>query len=329
MTTTPPRWTCGCCFDHHYDYTSIDVNKFKMCTTCVKGMFERAIKHEIDYPAIMMSTELHPKHFDHIISSEFVESYVQREKEYKCPTSSRAYCKHFTPGGGKESNVEACGKFVGPLRREEKEVVLIVASCGGCSRLTCLKCGVALTSIELSPVHGCEKRITEDKIAETEEIERAFAGLELGKDFQRCPNEPCSRPIQLGEACNHLTCTYCQTSFCFVCGTLQEEGSGHRFRGGCPRYNLPGESNARYDGDGDGGSDGDDGMDWGARSIQGGWGVASRNVSPVRARAESADGWGWRPPSPTPSVREANMVDTLVAVRERRRRRAIENGAWD
>ncbi|KAK3654199.1 hypothetical protein LTR56_004254 [Elasticomyces elasticus] len=318
MTTTPPRWTCACCFDHHNDYTSIDVNKFKMCTTCVKGMFERAIKHEIDYSAIVTLTELHPKHFDHIISSEFVERYVQREKEYKCPTSSRAYCKHFTLGGSKESNAEACGKFVGPLRQEEKEVVLIVASCGGCSRLTCLKCGVELTSIEQSPAHDCEKRITEAKIAETEEIERAFAGLELGKDFQRCPNEPCSRPIQLGEACNHLTCTYCQTSFCFVCGTLQEEGSDHWFRGGCPRYNLPGESNAGYDGEGGYGGDG-----WGG-------GTPSPPPSPViRARAASNAGWGndGRAQSPTPSMREADTVNTLVAARERRRR-AIENGAW-
>ncbi|KAK3632959.1 hypothetical protein LTR56_016007 [Elasticomyces elasticus] len=307
MTTTPPRWRCGCCLDHHNDYTSIVVNKFKMCTTCVKVMFERAIKHEIDYPATMMSTELHPKHFDHIISAEFVERYVQREKEYKCPTNSRAYCKHLTTGGGDDCVRKVCGKFVGPLRQEEKEIVLVVASCGDCSKLTCLKCGVALNSIEESPSHGCEKHIEEARQAEKEELERAFAGLKLGKDWQPCPNEPCNRPIQLGEACNHVICSYCKTSFCFVCGTQQSADSDHWYRGGCPRYNFPGESNAGYDGEGDvaGG---------------GGWGGAELSLpaTPViRSRAASAGGWGdenryaggrrapRRPHSPTPSMLQA------------------------
>ncbi|KAK5747460.1 hypothetical protein LTR17_000101 [Elasticomyces elasticus] len=285
MTTIPPRWRCGCCLDHHNDYTSIAVNKFKMCTTCVKGIFERAIKHEIDYPAIMRSTELHPKHFDHVIPSEFVERYVQREKEYKCPTNSRAYCKHLTTGCDDDCIQEACGKFVGPLRQEEKEIVLIVASCGDCSRLTCLKCGVALKSIEESPAHDCERRIEEERKAEKEEMERAFAGLELGKDWQPCPNEPCSRPVQLGEACNHVICVYCQTSFCFVCGTRQAESSNHWSRrgGGCPRYNFPGDDNVGYDHDG---------------GSAGGWGGDY-----------AEDGGRWESVPPSPAVRARALLE--------------------
>jgi hypothetical protein len=63
------------------------------------------------------------------------------------------------------------------------------------------------------------------------EVER-IAGLEpsgmegqvRGEDYQYCPT--CKAPIALEDGCNHVACD-CGENFCFFCGKVAEEHSGH------------------------------------------------------------------------------------------------------
>lgn len=77
-------------------------------------------------------------------------------------------------------------------------------------------------------------------------------GMVLGRDYQICPNSSCSQPVQLAEACNHITCprASCRTEFCYICGQEVEDGDDHYTVGKpCPRYNQPGAEQAMYDDD--------------------------------------------------------------------------------
>lgn len=73
------------------------------------------------------------------------------------------------------------------------------------------------------------------------EVER-IAGLEpsgmegqvRGEDYQYCPT--CKAPIALEDGCNHVACD-CGENFCFFCGKVAEEHSGHwEAPNGCPQY---------------------------------------------------------------------------------------------
>jgi hypothetical protein len=63
------------------------------------------------------------------------------------------------------------------------------------------------------------------------EVER-IAGLEpsgmkgqvRGEDYQYCPT--CKGPVCLIDGCNHVACD-CGENFCFFCGKVAEEHSGH------------------------------------------------------------------------------------------------------
>lgn len=86
-----------------------------------------------------------------------------------------------------------------------------------------------------------------DKAAEMAAIDKealleAVKDLTRGKDYQICPG--CKQIINLGSGCNHMTCHFCHTNFCFLCGEEVEEPehSDHWAisRNLCPRYGPTG-----------------------------------------------------------------------------------------
>lgn len=110
------------------------------------------------------------------------------------------------------------------------------------------------------------QHVCSGKSRTNEKRAQAFAGLKRGRDWQECPNLQCGRRIELAEACNHMTCQVrvgktslvpnttntnvlqCGTGFCFICGKTADGDSDHWVKGGCPRYNQPGDPYAEYDG---------------------------------------------------------------------------------
>jgi hypothetical protein len=72
-------------------------------------------------------------------------------------------------------------------------------------------------------------------------------GLEPGRQCQRCP--VCLEPVQLLEACNHMTCPKpCETDYCYICGREVHVGklSTHWTTGGCPQYGNPDDEDATF-----------------------------------------------------------------------------------
>ena len=142
--------------------------------------------------------------------------YVSKEDEYNTPPKARIYCSH-----------AGCGRFLGPDRFEENNVAI----CMHCNRTTC---GACRSTVESNVRHRCGG-VEEDKTIEE------FASNE---GLKHCPR--CNMLIELTEACNHIDCSNCGHSFCFVCllPFRPFDDDSHN----CPEYHQP-----EYD---------EDGRDW-------------------------------------------------------------------
>ena len=128
--------------------------------------------------------------------------------------------------------------------------------CEACAWYTCLRCEESFSTHD---VGGAEAAIEHECDARRDEEleERAFRGLERGREWQVCPNQDCKRRVELSDGCNHMRCV-CRTHFCFVCGRVVRDGEGHwRKEGGCPRFGRKESERAIYDED-DVGNDNDD-----------------------------------------------------------------------
>jgi len=88
-----------------------------------------------------------------------------------------------------------------------------------------------------------------DKAAEMAAIDKdalleAVKDLTRGKDYQICPG--CKQTVDLGSGCNHMTCHFCHTNFCFLCGeeVKRPEATDHWTvsRNICPRYGPVGSA---------------------------------------------------------------------------------------
>lgn len=244
-----PSWSCECCCESFSDYTSVNIDGDFVCVKCVRQMFDKALEFEHDYPP-KWAGPLHPVDFSHILDLDYVKDYMAKEIEYKTPPSRRVYCQYDLGRvkllGNDESEywTERCGEYVGARREFVQDGILVLGRCRGlhADKLTCMVCE-----------HYCNdnaedmlQHICEGKSPATGNRAQAFLGLVRGKDWQQCPAQHCERPIELSEACNHITCQ-CGMGFCFICGKEADGDSDHWRKGGCPRYNQPGDANVEYD----------------------------------------------------------------------------------
>jgi len=122
----------------------------------------------------------------------------------------------------------------------------VCVKCEGCQWYTCLRCEESFSTgdvggVEAAIEHECDAR------RDGELEERAFKGLERGREWQECPNEECKRRVELSDGCNHMRCV-CRMHFCFVCGKPVRDGEGHwKKEGGCPRFGTKDSKRAIYD----------------------------------------------------------------------------------
>lgn len=243
-----PRYYCECCCEDFNDYTSIAIDDSIVCPGCIRGMFDKALKFEHEYPP-RWSGHIHPSEFSHIFSADYIERYKHKEIEYKTPPSKRVYCQYQierpikSEGGDDVMMKEVCGGFVGVRQKANKPDILTLGRCRECKSASCMVCDDVPSEPTSILQHVCAgKSFANEKRAQ------AFVGLKRGKDWQLCPSRQCGRRIELSEACNHITCN-CGMGFCFICGKEAEGDSEHWAspKSGCPRYNHPDDSNAEYD----------------------------------------------------------------------------------
>lgn len=229
------KWKCAICFDERsphpnmpYPVEIFDDSQDRVCTSCLRNIFMRAMSHEDECPARWNGRTgplLNAEALEgHVLSTEEVKAYKHRVLEVETKPRDRIYC--------------GCGSFVYPFEERTRASFRHFQRCldKSCRKWHCAKCGMGfdarLRSRDLPKKHGCSAHLRNRTKGRTEEM----GGLLAGKDFQLCPG--CGRPVQLAAACNQITC-HCGQKFCYLCGKKAEDGSGHWDWPGCLRWGHP------------------------------------------------------------------------------------------
>lgn len=190
---------CGVCLDeiNAVDRIYIGRDNDNICTDCfnqtIVPKFRNALETESQYDNARWSDgneHLKARDFINFLGEEFVKKYEQKEKEYRVRVSDRAYCRR-TLENEDPTKVRECGTFVGS-KTELAEL----------SEVVCPEC------------HG----VVVNEGGDEGEEEDPFAGLERGKDYQRCPD--CDWGAILHSGCNYMRCrgSGCNGGFCMLCG---------------------------------------------------------------------------------------------------------------
>lgn len=243
------RFKCGICFEEHGFVDLVQVNEDRCCASCfnehVKAKFLDAVRFEYAYPVRWGKTLLQPDKFTQHLPPRFMQSWLEREKEYNTLPAERVLCKHRHAAGDPAAlpveqmdstgrqGTEECNHFLGSRAETAGQTL----SCTACRGLTCGNCVEAVYGEERE--HSCQ--IEKSRISSSD----TFKGLTKGRDLQLCPG--CGLRVTIGSGCNHMTCTVaaCRTEFCWICGVEARKGSGHwNYGQPCPMWNQPGARNA-------------------------------------------------------------------------------------
>lgn len=127
------------------------------CHDCIRELFERAIKHQDDYPPRIGDVTLCPKKYSIALPLDLRKQLREKEREYAVVPDDRIYCKE-------------CSAFIAPTT----EVAATVQ---------CVKCGWSHCSACKDRVFEYRRHVCIDKTEQD-----AFAGLIQGKDYQICPS---------------------------------------------------------------------------------------------------------------------------------------------
>lgn len=213
---------CIDCAETH-ESAPILVGPYQICESgfrdSIVPQFEKALKNEAEHPVKVNNIALDINNYTAFFSREFLSEWRTKQLEYATPIQQRLYC--------------GCGEFLG--RSKQLEDAHVFLHCRSCRAITCSSCGKAISELR----HHCTT---------SEKIEDAFANLKRGDDYQLCPNETCKIKITLADGCNHMTCAFCRTDFCFICGNRAKDRSAHWSIGNpCPRFGKKGSPRAIYD----------------------------------------------------------------------------------
>jgi hypothetical protein len=238
-----PLPTCTACLDP-LPGPHLLIDSHALCHACFRHLFTLALSNESSYPASWAGRPLSATRYAHILGPELLAAYSAKATEYACPPHERVSCSRADP----PRRPEACGKFVGRWRGEKDSQfgVARCVKCEDCAWYTCLRCEESFSTRDVA---GSEAAIEHecDATRDGELDERAFRGLQQGREWQVCPNEGCKRRVELSDGCNHVRCV-CRMHFCFLCGLLVRDGEGHwRKNGGCPRFGQKDSKRAIYD----------------------------------------------------------------------------------
>ena len=219
----------------------------EVCRTClaedVAPRFAAALQSELDYPVKWGQTILDIDDFRGLVPAAVQEAWPARVREYETPVHNRVYCSHLTLGpidrAGRR-RLEVCGTFLGSTTTSDQ--------------FQCPKCKTWSKDHHLHcPCTGG---------AGSQQANAGQPTLDertRGAEWQKCPNATCGVVVERSTGCNHFECTFCQTSFCYICGKFADADSDHWFNI-CPRFGQPGDKDASYDQDYPSESDeGDDG----------------------------------------------------------------------
>ncbi|CAD6570948.1 MAG: hypothetical protein ASARMPREDX12_003992 [Alectoria sarmentosa] len=151
------------------------------CGGCVNELFDRAAKHEFNFPPRCCGQIIPLESTEWLLSRDIYYKFLEKSEEVS--TTNRTYC----------SDPE-CATFILTKAIDGRE-----AKCPACQKLTCTVCK--------AEVHKGD--CLEDPAIQPILTAATMAG------FQQCLQ--CKRMIELSDGCYHITCI-CGAEFCYICG---------------------------------------------------------------------------------------------------------------
>lgn len=215
-------YDCIACADIFPTPPAAVIQTLTICQECfdafVRPLFERHLADETA-PVIWSGKEVSIDEVEHQFDEGFVEHYRARVREYVTPPDQRLYCAG-----------TACDKFLG-MKTAASQSKFEKRICPECKETTCSKCTALLANRNAR--HVCSTSVTAGPSRQEKTTDELLRGQQRGRDYQKCPR--CNLVCFLAEACNHITCPRpnCRAEFCYVCGGLAGDFSGH--------WSLPGE----------------------------------------------------------------------------------------
>lgn len=203
----------------------IIINSAAVCKPCLTAVVQRVISGEDPYPAKINNSLFDVGAYGFVYGAALIRAYKEKSREEEAFPAERVYCN--------------CGAFVGKIVKPHNNTPLYafkICEQHGCHKAYCMICKAPISEYpgQLKLVsHGCESNIARAQ----QDYDAMANSSERGVQFQICPT--CKRPVQLRDACNHITC-HCGESFCYICGNPAGEMSGHWGADRCPRYGLLG-----------------------------------------------------------------------------------------
>ena len=238
-------WDCEYGEQHHSDeHHPFEIDDALYCIDSLRPLFQAVVdqRDQDAYPPRVGGTRIHSiSRFERELKPDFVRRYREAERMFSSgPPLDRIFCPHPSMRLGHQDG-DLCNVFIDPRRLIGEAHQW--EECPECRREVCTSCERRRT--DASEGETCER------IEALRAREQEVHGEDRGRAYQLCPNPRGERRLDLAAACNHLTCI-CGQSFCFVFGRPVEGDDPAHWsnpRAGCPRYNRPGEPNARYDDD--------------------------------------------------------------------------------
>ncbi|KAM0712822.1 hypothetical protein Q7P35_000269 [Cladosporium inversicolor] len=205
------------------------------CLPQILGLFEEALKNQINFPPRWGPEEISFESFEDLFPDEFRLAYREKTREYRTPVPKRVYCKHKV---STDSGTEFCNTFMGSV--EAKTVSQCPGSVNaGFKHYVCMECK---EEVALPPptIHICDST---KAVAKSDNDSKASDS----KEWTECPNPDCGIKIALKEGCNAITCP-CSTEFCVLCGEIAGHDSDHWTEGKpCPRWGAVDAPNPMFD----------------------------------------------------------------------------------
>jgi hypothetical protein len=171
--------TCTSCLEDHAREELVQECEHGYCNECLQNAFKAALKSRVPFQCCKKALGVK----DCLgLEDGFVAEYEEMMLELSTPNPM--FC----------SNAQ-CAKFLPP-----RVIVGDIGTCEKCSAQTCRHCRQVT-----HPGTFC----AEDK--ETEAVKK----LAKKKGWETCPG--CNHLIERREGCLHMTCSRCQTAFCYRC----------------------------------------------------------------------------------------------------------------
>jgi len=209
-----PRYECGVCggdFPGTAGARTCDEHFY--CNECAVEAFHRAMNNMNEFPASCCArapSGLPRAPFEDQLSDDFKLKYMLKLNEHNTPEAVRVYC----------ANAQ-CAKHMQSEKFDDSDQRHTVARCE-CGMLTCVGC-----KDEWKPDHICAQTNPMTKPSWVPQYSSTCR-------TKQCPQ--CREWIELSEACNHMVCSSCHYSFCFVCLL---NWRGFHEPAGCPPYGDP------------------------------------------------------------------------------------------